>query len=296
MALADFDRVARILSLVGITASSNDKKLQPHTYLKETLKNSAPNLLGSSAEISQWLSISKVLTDSRAQSPRILETLDKILKTKSFLVGFSFTIADVAVLESILSQSLDSYPEVARWATLVRSLCHCQSVPQTIYSPTVFPVILKRKSVGNLVTEATPNIAKKDKSEEGKEGKAEKKKEKDVSSKKEKVKEKKSEPECKTESENAGGADADLDPSKLEFRVGLVLKCWEHPEAEKLLCEEIDLGESSGPRRIASGLRAHYSPAEIEGRKVIVLANLKDRNMVGFKSQVSQDDIHCKFY
>jgi hypothetical protein len=40
------------------------------------------------------------------------------------------------------------------------------------------------------------------------------------------------------------GSDAagDFDPSKLDFRVGLIVKCWEHAEAEKLLCEEIDIG------------------------------------------------------
>ena len=41
----------------------------------------------------------------------------------------------------------------------------------------------------------------------------------------------------------------------LDIRVGTVTKCWEHPEAEKLYCEEIDIGEKEGPRTIASGLR-----------------------------------------
>jgi methionine--tRNA ligase beta chain len=77
-----------------------------------------------------------------------------------------------------------------------------------------------------------------------------------------------------------------LDPSKLDIRVGLVVRCWDHPDSDKLLCEEIDLGEGSC-RSIASGLRAHYKNTELEGRKVIVLANLKERPMAGFKSQVS---------
>jgi tRNA-binding EMAP/Myf-like protein len=52
-----------------------------------------------------------------------------------------------------------------------------------------------------------------------------------------------------------------------------------------LLCEEIDVGEEK-PRSIASGLRAHYSKDEMQGKKVIILANLKERPMAGFKSQV----------
>ncbi len=86
----------------------------------------------------------------------------------------------------------------------------------------------------------------------------------------------------------AAGPDPDADPSKLDFRVGIIRKCWEHPEAEKLLCEEIDIGEPTGPRTIASGLKAFYTPAQMEGRKVIVLSNLKERTMVGFKSQVTK--------
>lgn len=75
-----------------------------------------------------------------------------------------------------------------------------------------------------------------------------------------------------------------LDVSKLDIRVGVIEKCWEHPEADKLYCEEIDLGEETGPRSIASGLRAHYSVDEMVGKKVLVLANLKSRKLVGFPS------------
>lgn len=75
-----------------------------------------------------------------------------------------------------------------------------------------------------------------------------------------------------------------IDISKLDIRVGLIQKCWEHEEADKLYCEEIDLGEETGPRRIASGLKAHYSIEEMVGKKVLVLANLKTRKLVGFPS------------
>jgi methionine--tRNA ligase beta chain len=284
MAQSDFDRIARILSLVGVTATANERNLQPHTLLKETLKLSSPALLGNSAEISQWLSVSKTLADSPTSSSQIVQSLEKHLKTRSFLVGTSFTIADAAVLEPLLSHSLVSYPEVNRWSTLIRSFCHCHSTPQNVILPTIFPLMLRQPQ--ELKAAAAPIEQKTDKSEAKQESKNDQKA-KDTLKTKEKSKEKKGQSETKTENPPAPGtADADLDPSKLDFRVGIIQKCWEHPEAEKLLCEEINLGESTGPRQIASGLRAHYSAAEIEGRKVIVLANLKDRNMVGFKSQV----------
>jgi glutamyl-tRNA synthetase len=69
----------------------------------------------------------------------------------------------------------------------------------------------------------------------------------------------------------------------LDIRVGLIKKVWEHAEADKLYCEEIDVGEEE-PRQIASGLRPYLKPEDLEGRKVLVLCNLKARNLVGFPS------------
>jgi methionine--tRNA ligase beta chain len=79
-------------------------------------------------------------------------------------------------------------------------------------------------------------------------------------------------------------AAGEVDISKLDIRVGVINKAWEHPEADKLYCEEIDIGEESEPRQIASGLKAHYSLDDLQGRKVLVLANLKSRKLVGFPS------------
>ena len=50
---------------------------------------------------------------------------------------------------------------------------------------------------------------------------------------------------------------------------------WVHPTADKLYCEEIDVGEEGGPRQIASGLRAHYSEEDMLGHRVLVVSNLK---------------------
>ena len=77
---------------------------------------------------------------------------------------------------------------------------------------------------------------------------------------------------------------ADLpDICKLEFKVGQIVKVWNHPEADKLYCEEIDVGEEA-PRQIASGLRPHFSLEEMQGQRLLVVANLKAKNLVKFKS------------
>ena len=49
-------------------------------------------------------------------------------------------------------------------------------------------------------------------------------------------------------------APQEYDISALDIRVGKIAKLWSHPEADKLFCEEIDLGGEMGVRTICSGL------------------------------------------
>lgn len=71
--------------------------------------------------------------------------------------------------------------------------------------------------------------------------------------------------------------------NSIDLRVGIIRKVSKHPTAEKLYCEEIDIGEEK-PREIASGLVPYYSLEEMMGRRLIVVCNLKPRSLVGFKS------------
>lgn len=106
------------------------------------------------------------------------------------------------------------------------------------------------------------------------------KKEKMEKEKKEKPKKEKSTPKPK----KAAAADPEQpEITKLDIRVGQIVKVWKHETADKLYCEEIDVGEDA-PRQIASGLVHHYSLEEMQGRRILVLCNLKPRNLVGFKS------------
>lgn len=89
--------------------------------------------------------------------------------------------------------------------------------------------------------------------------------------------------EEKTTRKAAPAPSAVVDISKLDIRVGIITKAWEHTEADKLFCEEIDIGEDR-PRQIASGLRAHYAVDDLPGQRVLVLSNLKARKLVGFES------------
>ena len=92
---------------------------------------------------------------------------------------------------------------------------------------------------------------------------------------------------AKPKEQAKGGKPADRpldDISRLDIRVGKIVKVWPHPEADKLWCEEIDLGEPN-VRTIASGLREFVPESEMLGARVVVLCNLKPRNMKGFTSQ-----------
>ena len=73
------------------------------------------------------------------------------------------------------------------------------------------------------------------------------------------------------------------DICKLEFKVGKIVKVWDHPDADRLYCEEIDVGEDA-PRQIASGLRPHFTEEAMLGQRLLVVSNLKAKNLVGFKS------------
>ena len=72
---------------------------------------------------------------------------------------------------------------------------------------------------------------------------------------------------------------ADADPiayddfAKVELRVAKVLEARAHPNADKLMLLQIDLGEES-PRQIVAGIRAHYTPESLVGKMIVVVANL----------------------
>ncbi|KAI0567610.1 endothelial monocyte-activating polypeptide 2 precursor [Gracilaria domingensis] len=71
--------------------------------------------------------------------------------------------------------------------------------------------------------------------------------------------------------------------SRLEIRVGKIVECEKHPEADSLYVEKIDVGEEE-PRTIVSGLVKYVPLDKMIGRTVVVLCNLKPRAMRGITS------------
>lgn len=70
---------------------------------------------------------------------------------------------------------------------------------------------------------------------------------------------------------------------KMQFQVGEILECEEVPKSKKLLCSKVRVG--SEIKQIVSGIKAHYKPEEMVGKKVMVLVNLKPAKLAGVLSE-----------
>jgi methionyl-tRNA synthetase len=91
-----------------------------------------------------------------------------------------------------------------------------------------------------------------------------------------------------------------VDFSRLDVRVGVVKKAWRHPGADALYVEEVDVGDggpssadgSGAPttRQVVSGLARHLPLEQLEGRRVVVLCNLKPAAVRG---QMSHAMVLC---
>jgi len=73
------------------------------------------------------------------------------------------------------------------------------------------------------------------------------------------------------------------DFEKVDMRVGEVISCENHPDADKLLVLKIDFGEEV--RTIVSGLAAYYKPEDLVNKKIVAVLNLKPRKLRGIESQ-----------
>lgn len=73
------------------------------------------------------------------------------------------------------------------------------------------------------------------------------------------------------------------DFAKLQFQVGEIIACEAVPKSKKLLCSQVKIG--SQVKQIVSGIKAHYTPEEMVGKKVMVLVNLKPAKLAGVLSE-----------
>lgn len=100
----------------------------------------------------------------------------------------------------------------------------------------------------------------------------------------------------KSETENAenGAAEEPIDIEakpeitfddfmKMQFQIGEIISCEAVAKSKKLLCSQVKVG--SEIKQIVSGIKAHYTPEEMVGKKVMVLVNLKPAKLAGVLSE-----------
>ena len=73
------------------------------------------------------------------------------------------------------------------------------------------------------------------------------------------------------------------DFAKLQFQVGEIIACEAVPKSKKLLCSQVRIG--SQVKQIVSGIKSHYTPEEMVGKKVMVVVNLKPAKLAGILSE-----------
>ena len=109
-------------------------------------------------------------------------------------------------------------------------------------------------------------------------------------------------PEEEEEEEIVGLAEINYDDfAKVELRVCEVVDCKPIKRAKKLL--ELTLNDGTkNPRTVASGIAKWYSPEDLIGKKVIVVANLAPRTLCGVEShgmilagEITEDDVKVAF-
>ena len=70
---------------------------------------------------------------------------------------------------------------------------------------------------------------------------------------------------------------------RLDLRVGRIIQAEEIPGADKLLKLSIDLGDKQV--QVVAGIKQHYSPEELPGKLVAMVANLKPATIRGIRSE-----------
>lgn len=73
------------------------------------------------------------------------------------------------------------------------------------------------------------------------------------------------------------------DWQKLDLRLGEILEVKDHPSASKLYLFKVNVGDKE--INLVAGLKEHYTPAELIGKKIVVFVNLEPKDIKGIKSE-----------
>lgn len=71
---------------------------------------------------------------------------------------------------------------------------------------------------------------------------------------------------------------------KLDLRIATIVEAEPHPNADRLLKLQLDVGEL-GRRQICAGIKQYCDPASLVGKQIVIVANLEPRTIRGEESQ-----------
>jgi len=74
------------------------------------------------------------------------------------------------------------------------------------------------------------------------------------------------------------------DFARVDLRIARVLEAKDHPKADRLLVLTLDDG-SGTPRQVCAGVKANYTPEQLVGRSIVIVANLAPRQLRGEQSR-----------
>ena len=215
------------------------------------------------AQTSSWVEISNELSE-----PELVAFLESKLLTRTFLVSNHITLADIIAYVKVQKYLLKLFPnERLKFVCVMRWMTHLQSLPGLSELLPKFTVPqVESKFDKTELTPYTPQLVeppKKDLKEESKQPNKAKKK-----------------PPKKQQAPPAEEADP---MAYIDIRVGYVEEVWRHPQADKLFCETINLGDEK--RNVVSGLVDHVAQEDFKGSLVVVLCNLKKGKIRGVVSE-----------
>jgi tRNA-binding protein len=73
------------------------------------------------------------------------------------------------------------------------------------------------------------------------------------------------------------------DFAKLELRIAKVLEARPHPNADKLLLLQVDVGDAQ--KQVVAGIRQHYTPEQLVGKLIVLVNNLAPALIRGESSE-----------
>lgn len=233
------------------------------------------------------------------------KVLDGVLASRTFLVGNALSTADLALL-SAQHATVSALPAAEQYVHLnvARYFSHISHLAATLAHDAS-----SKYAAFDPAFEGQPTIERKDVVAERKREKESKQKataakeaQSDVEAqgkpeaaagaggaanggqKKEKKEKKPKEDGGKKKEPQQAAAPAVQIPSQVDLRVGKIVDIKKHPDADSLYLEQVDFGETDGPRTVLSGLVNYVPMEEMKDRWVVGICNLKPAAMRGIKS------------